>query len=258
MARVGHGILGLVAVAAVGFGLATTAQAAADAAQPPAQKWSFDGIFGSFDRAATQRGLQVFLEVCGNCHGLDLVAYRNLAEIGYDEDQVKAIAAQFSVEDGPDEEGEMFTREARPSDAFVSPYRNAKEAAMINGGALPPDLSLMYKARMGGADYMYALLIGYEEDTGDHGVPEGLFYNPYFPGGATAMPPPLYGDDVEYADGTEATIEQESKDVTVFLAWAAEPNLDARKRLGTKVLLFLIVLTALLYATKRKVWRDLH
>lgn len=234
------------------------AKGASDSAHLTKQRWSFDGIFGKFDRTAVQRGLQVYLEVCGNCHSLEYVAYRNLTEIGYDENQIKAIAGQYEVEDGPNNDGEMFTRVARPSDYFVSPYANAMEAATMNNGSLPPDLSLIYKARAGGADYIYGLLTGYEEEATEHTVAEGLYYNPYFPGGAIAMPKPLYGDDVEYADGTAASIEQESRDVATFLAWAAEPKLNARKKLGLKVLLFLFVLSALLFASKRKIWREIH
>ncbi len=237
---------------------ATQSMAATEAEAPPAHDWSFGGLFGKFDRAQVQRGLHVYQEMCSGCHGLKRIAYRNLAEIGYNEDQIKAYAAEFTVEDGPNEEGDMFERPARPSDYFPSPYANKKAAAFMNSGAVPPDLSLINKARLGGADYVRALLMGYETDPGDHEVQEGLNYNPYFPGGALAMPQPLYGDDVEYADGTPATIEQEATDVAAFLEWAAEPNLEARKQMGLRVMIFLIVLTALLYATKRKVWRDVH
>ena len=223
----------------------------------PKQNWTFSGIFGSFDNASVQRGLQVYLEVCANCHSLEYVAYRNLSEIGYDDDQIKAIAEQYEVEDGPDNEGTMFMRNARPSDYFVSPYANEKEASFMNNGAMPPDLSLLYKARPGGADYIYAVLTGYGEPD-EHEVPDGLYFNTHFSGAAIAMPQPLYGDDVEYQDGTEASLEQESRDVTAFLAWAAEPSLGVRKQLGLKVILFLIALTALLYASKRKIWGDIH
>ena len=251
-------IIGTVLTVIVAITNIGIANGASDSAHITAQRWSFDGIFGRFDRTAVQRGLQVYLEVCANCHSLEYVAYRNLTEIGYNENQIKAIAGQYEVEDGPNNDGEMFTRTAQPSDYFVSPYANAMEAAAMNNGALPPDLSLIYKARAGGADYIYGLLTGYEGEATEHSVAEGLYYNPYFPGGAIAMPKPLYGDDVEYADGTTASMEQEARDVATFLSWAAEPKLDARKKLGLKVLLFLIVLSALLFASKRKVWRDIH
>lgn len=223
----------------------------------PKQNWTFSGIFGSFDNASVQRGLQVYLEVCANCHSLEYVAYRNLSEIGYGDEQIKAIAEQYEVEDGPDNEGAMFTRAARPSDYFVSPYANEKEASFMNNGAIPPDLSLLYKARPGGADYIYAILTGYGESH-EHKVPDGLYFNTYFPGAAIAMPQPLFGDDIEYQDGTEASMEQEARDVTSFLAWSAEPNLASRKRIGVKVILFLLALTALLYASKRQIWGDIH
>ena len=249
------GLAGALMLGAGGTGL----WAAGGAEHLPEKHWSFDGIFGHFDRAEVQRGLQVYLAVCANCHGLKYVAYRDLGDIGYDEDQIKAIAAQYEVEDGPDNDGEMFTRAALPSDRFVSPYPNDKAAAASNGGATPPDLSLMYKARANGADYLYALLTSYEEEPADDfELMDGLSYNPYFPGRQIAMPQPLYGEDVEYADGTEATIEQEARDVTAFLAWAAEPNLERRKNMGLTVMLFLIVMTGLFYASKRKIWRDLH
>ena len=254
--------VGALALGAIGTG----SWAAGGAIELPEQEWGFDGIFGQFDRAAVQRGLQVYLNVCANCHGLQYVAYRDLGDIGYNEDQVKAIAAEYEVPAGPDEDGEivdadgfLLMRTAIPSDRFASPYLNEKAAAAMNGGAVPPDLSLMYKARANGANYIYALLTGYvDEPPEDFELMEGLNYNAYFPGHQIAMAPPLYGDDVEYADGTEATIEQEARDVTEFLAWAAEPNLERRKNMGLSVILFLIVMTGLFYASKRKIWRDQH
>lgn len=230
--------------------------AAAEAPRPPALDWSFDGVFGHFDRAEVQRGLQVYLEVCASCHGLDYVAYRDLAGIGYDSEQIKAIAALDEVEDGPDANGDMFMRAALPADRFANPYPNAKAAAAANGGAAPPDLSLMAKAREGGADYIAALLTGYVDSPEGADEREGQTYNAYFPGHWIAMPPPLWGGDVEYADGTEATVAREARDVAAFLAWAAEPELERRKRLGFTVLLFTLALTALLYASKRKIWKD--
>ncbi len=235
---------------------APSAWAAGEAPVPPALDWSFDGIFGYFDRAEAQRGLQVYVEVCANCHGLDYVAYRDLAGLGYDDAQIKAIAALDEVEDGPDALGEMFMRTAVPADRFANPYRNANEAAAVNGGAMPPDLSLMAKARAGGADYIAALLTGYDDPPEGFELMDGLTYNTYFPGHQIAMPPPLYGDDVEYADGTEATVAQQARDVAAFLAWTAEPTLERRKHLGLTVLLFTLALTALFYASKRKIWRD--
>jgi ubiquinol-cytochrome c reductase cytochrome c1 subunit len=218
--------------------------------------WSSEGLFGSFDRAAVQRGLQVYREVCQSCHGLKYIAFRNLADIGYDEDQIKAIAAEYEITDGPNDQGEMFQRPGIPSDRVPSPYPNEAAAAAANGGKAPPDLSLMAKARMGGEDYLYSLLTGYEEAPAEFEVPEGGYYNAYFPGHVIAMPPPLSDDQVTYADGTKATVAQMSQDVSEFLMWAAEPKLEARKQTGIKVILFLIVVTGLTFALKRKVWAD--
>lgn len=235
------------------------ADAAGNAPKPPKQDWSWSGPFGTFDRAALRRGLQVYAEVCGGCHGVKLVAYRNLMDIGFSEDEVKAFAAEYEVEDGPDDEGEMFTREAKPSDRFVEPFANDNAARASNNGALPPDLSLMTKARIGGADYVYALMVGYQDEAPEgFELMEGMSYNTYFPGHQIAMAPPIDDDAVEYADGTEATKEQISRDIVTFLAWTAEPEMEERKRLGIKVLIFLLVLTGMLYALKRKVWADLH
>ncbi len=244
---------------ATAFGLAASPASAAAGAKPPAQNWSFSGLFGTFERDAAQRGYQVYSEVCAGCHSLYLLSYRHLAGIGFSEDQIKTIAAEFEVEDGPNDEGEMFVRPARPADRFVSPFANDKEARASNNGALPPDLSLMVKARKGGADYLYGLLIGYADEAPE-GVTlmEGMNYNKYFPGQQIAMAAPLADDGVEYADGTKATLDQQARDVTTFLAWAAEPELEDRKRMGVKVILFLIVLTGMLFAVKRKVWEDVH
>ena len=234
------------------------AASAAETADFDSHEWSFYGIFGTYDRAAVQRGYQVYSENCSSCHGLKLVAYRGLVAIGFSEAEVKAIAAQFDVTDGPDEEGEMFDRPGRPSDRFVSPFANDNAARSANGGALPPDLSLIVKARPRGPDYVYALLNGYAEVPADHEVADGMSYNPVFPGGEIAMPPPLFEDGVEYADGTAATIPQMAEDVVSFLHWAAEPTLEERKRVGIKVMLFLIILSGLFIAVKQKVWRDVH
>jgi ubiquinol-cytochrome c reductase cytochrome c1 subunit len=249
---------GAAAAVALGLGLAAPAQAVEGALEPMAQNWSFDGLFGTFDLAAAQRGLQVYREVCAACHSLEYVSFRNLAALGYDEDQVKAIAEQYEITDGPDDQGEMFQRPGRPTDFFPSPFENDAAARLANGGALPPDLSLITKARESGSDYLDSLLQGYEEPPADVTGPEGTYYNLYFPGHFLAMPPPLSEGAVTYADGTEAMVAQMAGDVTTFLTWAAEPTLEARKQSGLKVMLFLIVLTALLFATKRKVWAPIH
>lgn len=231
------------------------ARAAGEAVEPPAQTWSWNGIFGTYDRPQLLRGLEVYRGVCASCHGLKYVRFRNLEALGLDEDQVKAIAAQYTVAGEPDAFGDPTTREALPHDAFPDPFPNEQAARASNGGALPPDLSLMAKARPGGADYIYALLaLGYD----DNAEPDasGLYHNIYMPGGLIAMPPQLWPDGVSYADGTEATVDQMGHDIAAFLMWAAEPKLEDRKQMGLKVLLFLLVLTGMLYVTKRKIWAN--
>jgi cytochrome c1 len=235
-----------------------SAIAASDTPNAPKQKWSFSGLFGMYDRAAAQRGFQVYREVCSGCHGMKLLSYRHLTGIGFSDAEIKAVAATFEVQDGPDSEGEMFDRPGLPSDRFVSPYPNVQAAAASNGGKAPPDLSLMTKARIGGADYVYGLLTGYSDAPTGFEVPEGGNYNKYYPGHVISMAAPLYDEAVEYTDGTKPSLTQHAKDVTTFLTWAAEPEMEDRKRMGIKVLLFLLVLTGMLYAVKRKVWEDLH
>ena len=247
--------IGAIAAALV-LAFSGPATAADEAVAPPSVKWSFDGLFGSFDRAALRRGFQVYTEVCAACHSLRLVHYRNLLAIGFSEDQVKAIAAEYEVTDGPDAEGEMFDRPARPSDRFVSPFPNDNAARAANNGALPPDLSLVAKSRIGGPDYLHGLMVGYRDAPQGMDMSEDMAYNMYFPGHQIAMPAPLSEDLVEYADGTEATVGQMARDVTHFLVWAAEPELEERKRMGVKVVLFLLLLTGMLYAVKRAVWSD--
>ena len=246
----------LAASAAVVVALAGgNAFAAGDAVAPPKQDWPFsDVLFGKFDEAAAQRGLQVYLEVCSACHGLRLVAYRNLMDLGYTEDQVKVIAARFRVQDGPNDAGDMFDRPARPSDRFVSPFPNEQAARASNGGALPPDLSLRAKVHLAGPDYLYALLTGYKPAPAGFELGEGMNYNLYFAGHQIAMPPPLKEDLVPYADGTKASVEQMAWDVSNFLMWTAEPKLGERRKVGLKVVLFLIGLTVILYAAKRRMW----
>ncbi len=246
-----------IAVAAT-LGLAGHAHAAEEAEKPPRLDWSFTGIFGTFEPAQVQRGLQVYTEVCAACHSLKHVAYRHLDGIGWSADQIKAYAAQFEVEDGPDDNGEMFFRPAIAADRFVEPYRNEPEARLVNGGALPPDLSLMSRARPGGPNYVHALLTGYEEPPADVELRAGVNYNPFFLGREIAMPQPLFEDSVAYGDNTPATVDQMARDVAAFMAWAADPSLADRKRIGLKVVLFLVVLSALMYASKRRLWSTLH
>ena len=223
----------------------------------PKYDWSWKGFFGTYDRSAAQRGLKVYKEVCSGCHSMNLIAYRNLGDLGFSEQQIKAIASDSLVEDGPNEDGDMFEREAIPSDRFANPYPNDNAARAANNGAYPPDLSLIVKARPKGADYIHSLLLGYNDTPTDFKVPEGMWYNKYMEGHLIAMPAPLMDGAIEYDDGTEPTLEQLSSDVTTFLAWAAEPSLEHRKRLGIKVLLFLIALFILTYISKEKIWRDI-
>ncbi|MEM7169333.1 MAG: cytochrome c1 [Pseudomonadota bacterium] len=231
---------------------------AAEGVAIPSHSWSFSGPFGHYDKIQLQRGFQVYREVCAGCHGIKYIAFRNLAALGYSEDEIKAMASDYLIEDGPDDDGEMFERAGKPSDLFPDPFPNEKAAAAANGGAAPPDLSLIAKARAGGPDYTYALMIGYEDPPADFELLEGLNYNKYFPGHQIAMPSPLYEDAVTYEDGTAATIEQMSEDVTAFLMWTAEPTMEQRKETGIKVMMFLIIFTIILYIAKRKIWADIH
>ncbi|WP_038035065.1 cytochrome c1 [Thermopetrobacter sp. TC1] len=237
--------------------------------------FSFEGPFGKFDRAQLQRGWLVYKEVCHNCHSLKYIRFRNLAEPGgpeFTEKQAKAIAAEFEVEDGPNDEGEMFTRPGRLSDAVPSPYPNEEAAKAANNGAVPPDLSLIVKAREGwdypwyispiiklfkgngGAEYVRSLIAGYQDPPAGEEVKEGLNYNPYFPGHWLAMPPPLAGEDVEYADGTKPTLIQEATDVAAFLAWASMPKMEERKRIGLMALLYMGVFALLMLMVKQAIW----
>ena len=222
--------------------------------------WSFEGIFGTFDRSSLQRGYQVYQEVCSGCHSIQHLSYRNLSEKGGPEfslDEAKAIAAQFEVTDGPNDEGEMFTRPRRLSDKFVNPFPNIQAATAANGGAYPPDMSVLVKARKGGADYIYSLLLGYEEVPAGYELDDGVYYNKYIPGNKIMMSKPLSEGAVEYSDGTQSTEAQMAKDVVTFLTWAAEPNLEARHKMGFKVFIFLIILLTLVYFSKQKVWSRL-
>jgi ubiquinol-cytochrome c reductase cytochrome c1 subunit len=244
-------------IAVVAF--AGIARAQEEAPTPPHQQWSFQGVFGTYDQAALQRGYQVYKEVCSACHSLKHLSYRNLTEIGYTEDQVKGIAAQYQVTDGPNDQGEMYQRPAKPSDPMVGPFANDQAARAANNGALPPDQSLLVKQREGGPDYIYAIITGYKDAPKDFKMNAGMNYNEYFPGHQIAMPPPLTADgQLTFADGTKATVPQMAHDVTTFLAWASEPNLDERHKMGAKVILFLVIAAGIFYAAKRRVWAALH
>jgi len=247
------------AAAALAAVLFTPALARAAGETPlPRQEWSFDGVFGTYDRASLQRGFQVYKEVCSACHPVTHLSFRDLTQIGYTEDQVKAIAAGYQITDGPNDEGQMFQRPGRPSDPIPGPFPNDQAARVANNGALPPDQSLIVKARPGGPNYVYAISTGYKEAPPGFKLQEGMNYNEFFPGHQIAMPPPLSDNAVTFADGTPATVPQMAHDVTSFLTWAAEPNLDDRHRTGFKVILFLIVGAGVFYTAKRKIWAPLH
>ena len=219
--------------------------------------WSFKGIFGTFDRASLQRGYQVYQEVCSGCHSVQYLSYRNLSEKGGPEfsvEEAKAIAAQFEVEDGPNSDGEMFMRPGWLSDKFVKPYPNVEASTAANGGAYPPDMSVLAKARKGGADYIYSLLLGYEEPPAGFEIEEGVYYNKYMSGNKIKMTAPLSDGLVEYSDGTQSTTAQMAKDITTFLVWTAEPHLESQHRMGFKVIIYLIILLTLVYMSKQKVW----
>ena len=219
--------------------------------------WSFKGPFGKFDRAALQRGYQVYQEVCSSCHSMKYLSYRNLVEKGGPEfsvAQAKAIAASFEVKDGPNADGEMFMRPGRLSDKFVMPYENEKAAQAANGGAYPPDMTVLAKARGGGVDYIYSLLQGYEDPPIGVILDDGVYYNKYMYGNKIKMSNQLSDGLVEYSDGTNASVEQMAKDVTTFLMWTAEPHLETRHRMGFKAIVYLIILTVLVYFSMKRIW----
>ena len=219
--------------------------------------WSFKGFFGKFDRASLQRGYQVYTEVCAACHSMKYLSYRNLVETGGPEfsvEQGKIIASQFEVTDGPNNDGEMFTRPARLSDKFVGPYANEQAATAANGGAYPPDMSVLVKAREGGADYIYSILMGYEDAPEGVSLDDGVYYNKYMSGNKIKMAQPLMDGTVTYIDGTQATEMQMAEDIATFLTWAAEPHLEARHKMGFRAIVYLIIITILVYFSMKKLW----
>lgn len=243
----------------MGWLIAAPALASTGATEPKQMDWAFDGVFGKFDQPSIQRGMQVYKEVCSSCHSLNRVPFRKLQDAGFSEAEVKSLAASYTVKDGPNDMGEMFERPGRPSDKFPAPYANDNAARAANGGALPPDQSLLVKAREDGANYIYSLLTGYGATVPEHHeVPQGSYYNPYFPGGNIKMMPPLHEDGVTYQDGTKATVDQQAHDIVNFLQWAAEPEMEERKRMGIHVMLFLGAMTCFFYLVKKRVWSDLH
>lgn len=269
----------LLIFAASMLGAVSVANAAEGGITIERQSWSFAGPFGTFDRAQIQRGYHIYKEVCSACHGMSMVAFRNLAQPGgpgFSEAQAKTVAAEYKITDGPDDKGEMFERPGRLSDHFPSPDPNEQAARARFNGALPPDLSVIAKARgvesglprglfdmitqyqEGGPDFIFAFLTGFANPPADEKLSPTQHWNKAFPGHKTQMPPPMQDGQIEYTDGTPATVEQYSRDVTAFLMWAAEPHLEARKRIGFQVMIFLIVFAGLAYFTKKKVWADLH
>lgn len=224
---------------------------------PKSLKWPFTGMTGEFDIRAIQRGFQVYKEVCSACHGLDHLYYRNLLQIGFSEAEVKELASQFNVQDGPNSEGEMYDRPATLSDRFYNPFSNEEAARSANNGAHPVDLSLVIKARPNGANYVYSLLTGYQNKMPKgFNLSDGLYYNPYFHGMQIAMPQPLSDNIVTYLDGTNASVHQMSYDVVQFLQWAAEPEMMDRKSLGLKSLFFLLFFTVIFYIAKQRIWQN--
>ena len=255
--------VGVVFCAALMFGAFTPRDAVAPDLvhkyhlHPQEIDFSFDNpVIGTYDRAQLQRGFQVYKEVCSACHSLNRIAFRNFAELGFTVPEVKALAKGYDVPSIDDKTGEVSTRKALPSDFFPPPYPNEIAARAANNNALPPDFSLLAKAREGGAHYIHSLITGYRTAPAGWTVPDGLYYNPYFRSLNIAMPPPLSADQISYADGTKATLDQEARDVASFMMWAAEPKLEARHRTGLGVIIFLLILTALSYMTYSRVWAD--
>ena len=240
------------------FIISTKLFAAGDASKPMSVDWSFNGFFGKFDRAQLQRGFQVYKEVCASCHSMKYLSYRNLGEKGgpeFSEQEVKAIAASYQIKDGPNEQGEMFERAGLPKDKFKSPYPNKNAARSVNGGAYPPDMSVLVKARSGGSNYIYSILMGYDDKPpSGMKIEDGVYYNKYMAGNKIRMSKPLNEGSVEYSDGTKATVSQMSKDVTAFLTWTAEPHLEKRKRIGFKTIIYLLIFSVLVFLSMKKIW----
>jgi len=238
--------------------ICTNLYAAGDATKPLKVDWSFNGFFGTFDRAQLQRGFQVYKEVCASCHSMKHLSYRNLGEKGgpeFSDAEVKAIAAGYQVKDGPNEDGEMFDRAGLPKDKFKSPYPNEKAARAVNGGAYPPDMSVLVKARAGGPNYIYSILMGYDENPpADLKIEEGVYYNKFMAGKKIRMAKPLNDGSVEYSDGTKATVSQMAQDVTAFMTWAAEPHLEKRKQIGFKTILYLLIFSILVFFSMKNIW----
>jgi ubiquinol-cytochrome c reductase cytochrome c1 subunit len=243
--------------AAIGV-LAAPAARAQEAPEPPKQVWSFNGPFGAYDLASVQRGFAVYLNVCSNCHSMQLMHFRDLSGIGLNPDQIKAVAATQQVPLGLDDQGQEIIGPGTPASQFRSPFPNEKAARAALNGALPPDLSLIFNAREGHGDYIYALLTGYGDPPAGMTMQAGMNYNKYFPGHQIAMPKPLSDGQVTFADGSPDTVDAMARDVVNFLAWTANPEMTTRKQIGVRVVLFLVLMTCLTYAVKRQIWSDVH
>ena len=241
------------------FSAMTTAANSAEIVSFPKKDWSWQGVFGTYDRSQLQRGLQAYRSVCAACHGLKFIAFRDLMDLGYSAAEIKAFAKTVEVtNEEPNDEGEIFKRPARAADYFPDPFPNKQAARAANNGAYPPDLSLVVESRVGGADYLHALLTGYTDPPKGLKLGDGMYYNKAYPGHQIAMPAPIMDGSVEYADGTKPTVNQIATDVTAFLAWASEPNMEARKSMGIKVMLFLFAFLFVLIALKRRTWSNVH
>ncbi len=247
-----------VALASLTAALAMPATAQDHTIELPEIDWSFDGIFNSFDRGDLRRGFQVYREVCSGCHSMNYLKFRNLRDLHMSDEEITAIASEYAVVDGPNLQGDMFERPAKLTDRIPPPFPNDAAARFANGGALPIDLSVVAKAHKDGPNYIYALLTGYEQPPADFEISPELYYNRYFPGQQIAMVEPLYDDMVVYADGTPATRQQMARDIVTFLTWISEPTMEQRKHLGRGVVLFLLALTAMTYASKRRLWANVH
>jgi len=244
--------------ALVSFGVTDIARSEGDQKAPRKIDWSFDGVLGTVDKQSAQRGFQIYKEVCSACHSLNRIAFRNLSDLGFSEAEVSALASTYQITDGPNDNGEMFQRPGKAADSFVPPYPNENAARAVNHGAAPLDLSLIIKARHDGANYVYSLLTGFSAPPAGVKLVDGQYYNPYIAGQRLAMPPPLSDNRVTYADGTPATLDQEARDVVNFLQWTSEPEMEARKQMGLKVMIYLGIFTAFMFIAKRNLWRKLH
>ncbi len=216
--------------------------------------WSFDGIFGYLDKTAAQRGFQIYKDVCSSCHSLKYISYIDLKGLDFTDDEIKTLASQYKVMDQFDNEGNLSSRTALSNDKFVGPYRNEIQARLANNDLYPPDLSLIVKARLDGPNYIYSLLTGYYEKPQNFSIEDGLYFNLYFPNYKIGMPPPLIDNMLQYQDGTESSMEQMAKDVVIFLQWCAEPEMESRKTLGMKVIIFLSIFGTIVYIRKRQIW----